>query len=375
MTELLFYITDILTTAAALAVAWGIFIHSRKFGDEMAVLRRFAAAVFTVLAAQRAGVMTTVQGGNVEILASLLLIVISIVMIITTMYGTAAMGRQHHKKLTLWGLMLLMPCVFLLAHTLMKNSGNYRPIFSWAQLDDFRAAAPLAFYGRGICVGILLMFWLLAAGMLTEAYVCYRRERATRVIDEDTEQRDGKVHCALAWAVTTVVGIIELCFGGFLPHIIYNLLILCALAVTVRAYARHVRFLVAKNEGRLASLQIARRVPSLLDMEGGGHTEWGVVVTKNPFFDGGSTLDDVAQALGVRSADLSEYIQQQGANFLGWVSDQRLRHCAAQIATTDRKISEIALSCGYNDLPNFTRAFKKRFGTSPSEYRKQGGAG
>jgi two-component system response regulator YesN len=82
-------------------------------------------------------------------------------------------------------------------------------------------------------------------------------------------------------------------------------------------------------------------------------------------------LDDVAQALGVRSTDVSEYVQKQGINFMAWVSDQRLRRSAELITTTDRKIAEIATALGYNDLPTFTRAFKRQFGMAPSEYRRK----
>ena len=110
----------------------------------------------------------------------------------------------------------------------------------------------------------------------------------------------------------------------------------------------------------------------LLAMEQGGSTELATSVEQNPFFAGNPTLDDVAQALGVTNTDLSDYVLQQDKNnFMAWVCDQRLRYCAEQIATTNRKISEIAISTGYNDLPTFTRAFKRRFGISPSEYRKE----
>ena len=90
-----------------------------------------------------------------------------------------------------------------------------------------------------------------------------------------------------------------------------------------------------------------------------------------PLLQWQSLLDDVAQALGVRSADVSEYVQKQGVNFMAWVSNYRLRRSAELIVGTDRKINEIAISCGYNDLPTFTRAFKRQFGVTPSEYRKK----
>ena len=374
MTEALFYITNGIAIAAALAVAWGFFMHGRKFGDETVLLRRFAAAAFTMWALQRASMFSVARAEGVEIFASLPLILISVVAIITTVYGTAAMGRTHHQNLALWGVMLLMPCAFLFAHALMFTSGNYRPIVSWQQMDDFRTTAPMVYYGRMICVAILLLFWLLAAGMFIEAYINYRKVRSTSVVAEDAEQRDGKVKIAILWAAVTVANLLTMCLATLVPHVICNVLIIGALILTAKAYLRHVRYIMARNEGRLASLQISRRVPLLLAMESGGQTTWGNTVAQNPIFSGNPTIDDVAQALGVTNTDLSDYVLQQDKNnFMAWVCDQRLRYCAEQIATTNRKISEIAISTGYNDLPTFTRAFKRRFGISPSEYRKENG--
>ena len=34
-------------------------------------------------------------------------------------------------------------------------------------------------------------------------------------------------------------------------------------------------------------------------------------------------------------------------------------------------ITEIAVLCAYNDTPNFTRAFKKYYGITPSQYLEQ----
>lgn len=47
----------------------------------------------------------------------------------------------------------------------------------------------------------------------------------------------------------------------------------------------------------------------------------------------------------------------------------RLRESAALLRVTDRKIVEIALGCGFNDLSNFNHAFRAEFGVSPRAYR------
>ena len=94
------------------------------------------------------------------------------------------------------------------------------------------------------------------------------------------------------------------------------------------------RFLRARDEGRLAQVIITRRVPILLSMECSGTTEWGVKLMSNPFFNGNPMLDDVARALGVKSNDVSAYVLHKQTTFLAWVSDQRLRRSAELIAAT-----------------------------------------
>jgi AraC family transcriptional regulator len=48
----------------------------------------------------------------------------------------------------------------------------------------------------------------------------------------------------------------------------------------------------------------------------------------------------------------------------------RLERAAAQLVTEGRTITDIALSCGFNDSATFSRAFKKHFKTSPAHWRK-----
>ena len=375
MAVTLFYITNAAVLLGCLLTGWGIFLHGRQFGSDLRLKRCYVAAMFTVLALQRAALLSVVRPEGIEVYATQPIIALSVAFFILMMGGTAVMGRRYHQNFALWVLMLFIPVTFLLSNILMTLSGLYQPLFHWDELLNFRDSTPVLFYGRLLFVSFLLVFWLLAVGMLAEACVHDRRLRAGRPMSDDAECHSGEVCFIFAWAVLILLSLLALCIASLVPHIILNVAMAVALLLTALGYRRLVRYLRAKGEGRLTHVLIARRVPLLLSMEQAGNTAWGTAILQNPFFNGNPMLDDVAQALGVSSADVSEYVQRQGMNFMAWVSDQRLRRSAELIATTDRKISEIATTFGYNDLPTFTRAFKRQFGMAPSEYRKQGEGG
>jgi AraC-like DNA-binding protein len=147
-----------------------------------------------------------------------------------------------------------------------------------------------------------------------------------------------------------------------------------ALLWTAYVYRRLSELTRERLSGSLLGRLLAERLPVVLALEQGGTTPWQTYMPLNPFFASGNpVLDDIAGALGIGRDELSQYIHQTlGTNLVAWVSEQRLLYSASQLEQGGRKISEIAAVCGYNDLPTFTRAFKRQFGMAPSEYRKQG---
>lgn len=52
-----------------------------------------------------------------------------------------------------------------------------------------------------------------------------------------------------------------------------------------------------------------------------------------------------------------------------YVMRARLRRAARLLANTDSAVTDIALDCGFNDLANFTRAFRRAAGRAPSAFR------
>lgn len=85
-------------------------------------------------------------------------------------------------------------------------------------------------------------------------------------------------------------------------------------------------------------------------------------------------LEAVAEAAGVHPVTLSRMFKQQtGENFVRFLTRKRLAHARDLLLRTGKKINEIAEESGYADYAYFRSLFKREFGYSPSELRKQHG--
>ncbi len=85
----------------------------------------------------------------------------------------------------------------------------------------------------------------------------------------------------------------------------------------------------------------------------------------------GLTVASLAADLGLGEATLRALINQQLGyrNFNDFLHHHRLQEAAARLATEDLPILTIALGCGYGSIGPFNRAFRHRFGMTPSAYR------
>jgi AraC-like DNA-binding protein len=86
------------------------------------------------------------------------------------------------------------------------------------------------------------------------------------------------------------------------------------------------------------------------------------------------TLEQVAAQLHLTSRTLIRHLQRMGTSYQQQ-SDLFLRARAAELLTNDcKKIKEIAAALGFADPANFGKAFKRWYGVSPGDYRRQRGA-
>ena len=91
-----------------------------------------------------------------------------------------------------------------------------------------------------------------------------------------------------------------------------------------------------------------------------------VIETSHPF---PPKLARVAATLFVSERTLKRRLQEEDASFQQLVDQVRLERAQDLLRSTTMNLSQIADALGYADAANFTRAFKRWTGSSPSHYR------
>ncbi len=82
-------------------------------------------------------------------------------------------------------------------------------------------------------------------------------------------------------------------------------------------------------------------------------------------------LAQLADIAGMSPSAFSRFFKlHTGRNLTDYIIDMRLGAASRMLVDTSRSISEICFCCGFNNLSNFNRIFKKKKGCSPSEFRE-----
>ena len=84
----------------------------------------------------------------------------------------------------------------------------------------------------------------------------------------------------------------------------------------------------------------------------------------------GGSLTEAAQLLHCDVAWLSREIKRRtGRTYTELLQERRLQQAAWLLEHTSQRVSDIAVSVGYENVSYFHRIFQKRFGLSPKKYR------
>ena len=81
-------------------------------------------------------------------------------------------------------------------------------------------------------------------------------------------------------------------------------------------------------------------------------------------------LEDISGDLNMTTISFSRLIKQRtGKTFVEFLNDYRIGCAARMLIDTHDSIAEIAFKCGFNNLANFNRIFKKTKDCSPTQFK------
>ncbi len=84
------------------------------------------------------------------------------------------------------------------------------------------------------------------------------------------------------------------------------------------------------------------------------------------------SVGDAAFLIGYSEAHFMRIFKEEtGQTFTRFLTEYRLTAASYYLKETEEAVSVIAENCGFENLSYFIRSFKKKYGVSPSVYRKQ----
>jgi AraC-like DNA-binding protein len=82
------------------------------------------------------------------------------------------------------------------------------------------------------------------------------------------------------------------------------------------------------------------------------------------------SLIEVAKLTNMTETAFSRFFKlRTGMTFIDSITDIRLGHASRMLINTTQSIAEIAYECGFNNISNFNRIFKKKKSCTPKEFR------
>jgi transcriptional regulator GlxA family with amidase domain len=91
----------------------------------------------------------------------------------------------------------------------------------------------------------------------------------------------------------------------------------------------------------------------------------------NTNFDKNISLTEAAKIAAMTEVSLSRFFKlRTGKTFVDALCEIRLGHASRMLIETTQSINEIAYKCGFNNMSNFNRIFKKKKACTPKEFRE-----
>lgn len=91
----------------------------------------------------------------------------------------------------------------------------------------------------------------------------------------------------------------------------------------------------------------------------------------NRNFDKEVNLSEAAKISSMTEVSFSRFFKiRTGKTFVDTLNEIRLGHASRMLIDTTQSINEVAYKCGFNNMSNFNRIFKKKKDCTPKEFRE-----
>lgn len=96
-----------------------------------------------------------------------------------------------------------------------------------------------------------------------------------------------------------------------------------------------------------------------------------ILAELNALYSSEISVGKLAQSINLSPSRIQHLFKSElGISINQYVKNLRLQKARELLETTHLRVQEVYLAIGFKDAARFTREFKKLFGTTPTEYRK-----
>ena len=318
--------------------------------------RRFFISVYIMFAIYIISTFSICSKEGIEVFATEPIGFLYITFIMFTLFSSAYFGRNYHKNLVIWLFLLQYPVVLLLVHAFVLISGYYSKIYTLSSIFQNDRILFAVFIARLVWIGIIISGYMLMIGIIIDSYFHFRKSLTQLTTEKVLSMRRDEIINIAIYLILFVWMMVNNFLPSLLPRILTNILMTIMIARTYMIYRNFIHYSLELSK---MNIVIHGRLGKLM----GQHIN-------NPFYTSNPTLEVVSEALDVDKNELRDYIYSElGTTLSAWTSEKRILYISQQLLKTDRMVSELALSCGYSNPPALNRAFKQRFGLTPSEFR------
>lgn len=91
----------------------------------------------------------------------------------------------------------------------------------------------------------------------------------------------------------------------------------------------------------------------------------------NSNYDKQISLKEIAKLVNMTEVSFSRFIKKRtGSTYIDTLNEIRLGHASRMLIDTTHSIAEVSFNCGFNNISNFNRLFKKKKNCTPKEFRE-----